>query len=357
MSLKQIAQMTGVSVSTVGRILNDPDHKCSSTDVRRRVIEAARKINYIPNANARSLRIGSRSIDDVFRVNILLARSAGKSADPFFDELLMLVEKELRNSGCIIGNVWHCAEFSDEKQYQPNILEKLTENMYPDNAHKSDGLIIIGRVSRRALKLIRGHEKNIIAVDRSSSGLDIDEVICDGEKNARDAAAYLVKLGHTRIGYVGSCHGEPRFDGYRAALSEHHIPSDIDFIYDTVPDEEHGYTSMEYFMSLDEPPTAVYCANDIIALGMIKYCNKFKVKSNMPSIISGDNIDAAQYTKPMLTAVSLPKAEMVRFVLMLLLDRIKGGHRTAARVVLDGTLVIRESCRRFTEMSEPEYYI
>ena len=56
MSLKQIAQMTGVSVSTVGRILNDPDHKCSSTDVRRRVIEAARKINYIPNAHTPGLQ-------------------------------------------------------------------------------------------------------------------------------------------------------------------------------------------------------------------------------------------------------------------------------------------------------------
>jgi DNA-binding LacI/PurR family transcriptional regulator len=77
----------------------------------------------------------------------------------------------------------------------------------------------------------------------------------------------------------------------------------------------------------------------------------------MPSIISGDNIDAAQYTKPMLTAVSLPKAEMVRFVLMLLLDRIKGGHKIVSRIELEGTLMIRESCRNYSEISEPEYYI
>ena len=114
---------------------------------------------------------------------------------------------------------------------------------------------------------------------------------------------------------------------------------------------------MEYFASLDDPPTGIYCANDILAVGMLGAMNRRRSRGYMPSVISSDDIETAQYTKPMLTTVSLPKNEMVRFALMLLLDRIKGGHRTISRIEVEGTLVIRESCRPVGELNEPEYYI
>ena len=91
--------------------------------------------------------------------------------------------------------------------------------------------------------------------------------------------------------------------------------------------------------------------------GIINAFGKRRQKHYLPSVISSDDIDAAQYTKPMLTTISLPKADMVRFALMLLLDRIKGGHKIVSRIELEGTLMIRESCRNYSEISEPEYYI
>ena len=155
MSLKKIAQMTGVSVSTVGRILSDPSHKCSNEDVKKRVLEAAREINYIPNASARALKSGGKTEEKIYRIDILLTRSAHEMTDPFYDELLMILEKELRNSGCIVGSVWHNAEFSDEKLSRTERLPKLVDELYSDNTHSSDGLIIIGKVTARALKQIR----------------------------------------------------------------------------------------------------------------------------------------------------------------------------------------------------------
>ncbi len=357
MSLKEIAQMTGVSVSTVGRILNDPKHKCSSDDVRRKVLEAARQINYIPNANARNLKSGGSRGDEIFSINILLTRFANEAADPFYDELLMMLEKELRNSGCIIGHVWHSAEFSEERPGRADKLDELIDELYNEKEHRSDGLIIIGKVTRRALRRLKLKEKNIVSINRNSTNYEVDEVLCDGSRIAHDAVAYLARLGHTKIGYVGDCHNESRFTGYQAALADLHLVPDLDYVFDTKPNETNGLIASEYFKGLADPPTGIYCANDILAIGMIKGYSKRRQKGIMPSIISSDDIDAGQYTKPMLTTISLPKADMVRFALMLLLDRIKGGHKIVSRLELEGTLIIRESCRNYGEMTEPEYYI
>ncbi|MBR1723909.1 MAG: LacI family DNA-binding transcriptional regulator [Ruminococcus sp.] len=357
MSLKEIAKMTGVSVSTVGRILNDPGHKCSSEAVRQRVLDAARQINYIPNASARNLKSGGRNVEEIYRVNILLTRFASEAADPFYDEMLILLEKELRNSGCVVMNVWHIAEFSDERGGSADKLQKLADSLYADAPQRSDGLIIIGKVTGRALKLLKTKEKNIVSINRNSTNYEVDEVLCDGSKIARAAVDHLAKLGHTKIGYVGDCHSEARFSGYQQALTEHRLAPDIDYIFDTAPNEANGISAMEYFSSLPDPPTGIYCANDILAVGMLKALSKRRSRGYSPSVISSDDIDAAQYTKPMLTTISLPKNEMVRFALMLLLDRIKGGHRIIARLELEGTLVIRESCRPYRELNEPEYYI
>ncbi len=357
MSLKEIAQMTGVSVSTVGRILNDPSRKCSSEEVRQRVLDAAREINYIPNASARTLRSGVRTEERIFHINILLTRFAHEAADPFYDELLMLLERELRTSGCIVGNVWRCAEFSDDKAARGDKLRELADDLYAGNERRSDGLVIVGKVTSRALKLLKTKEKNIVSINRNSTNYEVDEVLCDGSRIAQTAVSHLEKLGHTKIGYVGDCHNESRFTGYQKALAQGHLEPDIDYIFDTVPNESGGLSALEYFSSLADPPTGIYCANDILAVGMIKAMGRRRSRGYMPSIISSDDIDAAQYTKPMLTSVSLPKNEMVRFALMLLLDRIRGGHRIISRLEVEGTLVIRESCRSLRELNEPEYYI
>ncbi len=357
MSLKEIAQMTGVSVSTVGRILNDPKHKCSNEEIRRRVLEAARKINYIPNANARKLKSGDSRGDKIYCINILLTRFSSETADPFYDELLMQLEKELRNSGCIIANVWHNAEFSDEKASRADNLGALIDSLYADSTRRYDGLIIIGKVTRRALRALKTKEKNIVSINRNSTNYEVDEVLCDGSRIARDAVAYLARLGHTKIAYVGDCHNESRFTGYQAALADMHLAPDLDYVFDTSPNEQNGLIAYDYFKGLSDPPTGIYCANDILAIGIINAFGKRRQKLYIPSVISSDDIDAGQYTKPMLTTISLPKYDMVRFALMLLLDRIKGGHKIVSRIELEGTLIIRESCRSYSEIAEPEYYI
>lgn len=357
MSLKEISALTGVSVSTVGRILSDPKHKCASEETRSKVIEAARAIGYVPNTAARNLKSGKSRQEQIFSVNVLLTRCDPGSSDPFYDELLMILEKELRQNSCIVRNIWRSSEFSESSPKKAGAVESLVAQMYPSGGKNSDGLIIIGKITRKALSLLREHEKNIVSINRDPTNHEIDEVLCDGARIAHDAVMYLAKLGHTKIGFVGSCHNEARFSGYQAAMTELRLPFDLDNVFDTLPSEASGLEAAQYFRSLADPPTGIFCANDILAVGLLGALAKRSLREYQPSVISCDDIDAAQYTKPMLTTISLPKTEMVRFALMLLLDRINGGHRTITRIELEGKPVIRQSCRPYKEMSGPEYYI
>lgn len=97
-------------------------------------------------------------------------------------------------------------------------------------------------------------------------------------------------------------------------------------------------------MKSDKSPTGIYCANDITAIGMLKYLAKCKNRYYTPSIISSDGIEEAQYTTPMLTTVEISKTDMGHFALQLLMDRLKGGHKGVTRIELQCKLIKRDSC-------------
>lgn len=357
MSIKKIAELTGASVSTVGRVLSNPDHKCASEEMRQRILAVAREINYIPNEAARNLKSGKTVKKDIYYINILLTRLVSEENDPFFSEMLRLVEIEIRKNNCIVSSVWHCVDFSNDKFCMSEDVDRIVDELYENKEQESNGLIIIGKCCSKALKALKRKEKNIVSINRNSTNYGVDEVLCDGKKIALTAIEHLVKCGHTKIGYVGDCHDEARFSGYQAAQMHFHLHSDIDYIFDTTPNEDHGYKAVEYFSQQDDPPTGIYCANDILAVGMLKCLGKRRNRYYAPSIVSSDDITEAQYTSPMLTTVSLPKKEMVQFALMLLLDRINGNHKIISRLEVEGTLIVRESCRSITEAFAPEYYI
>lgn len=90
---------------------------------------------------------------------------------------------------------------------------------------------------------------------------------------------------------------------------------------------------------------------------MIKALSRYNIRYYNPSIISSDDIAEARYTKPMLTTISLPKEEMAKFTVYLLLDRLNGGHKSVTRMELESSLVARSSCFPMKNMDMIEYYI
>ena len=187
MSLKKIAEMTGVSPSTVSRVLNNTSSTCASREVRDRIFAAAREIGYQPNEHARSLRSSQAQKETRRHVSIVLARITTVEADPFFYELFRELEITLFQNDIVIDHVVYAEE---------NLSRDVT---------RSHGVIILGRCSQKLFRQIMDANRNVVAIWRNTMDFDVDEVVCDGRKAAELAMNHLISLGHRNIAYIGDC--------------------------------------------------------------------------------------------------------------------------------------------------------
>lgn len=357
MSIKKIAEMTGSSPATVSRVLNNPTYKCATPGMREKIWNAAIELNYTPNEAARNLKRGRQQSETThYQIEILITRIDGIHSDPYFEEQLRAVETQIHENACILSKVSYQSAFSDDSKCESSAIHPLIEQVTEDAA-SADGLIIIGRCNSAVMKQLQKYYKNIVAINRNSSNYAVDEVICDGRKIAAMAVNHLVSLGHEKIAYVGKCHQEARYQGYCEVLRKNAIDFYPEYVVETRQTEKEGFDTMKQFLKLKEPPTGIYCANDITAIGMLKCLNQFQSILYRPSIISCDDIDEGQFIKPMLSTVQLPKENMARFALLVLLDRIRGGHKEMIRIELEGKLLLRNSCSRVEDVNQPEYYI
>ncbi|WP_075679580.1 LacI family DNA-binding transcriptional regulator [Roseburia sp. 831b] len=356
MSIKKIAKLAGVSTATVSRVLNNPDYHCQDAGARDRIWKAAMEINYTPNEAARNLKRGQIQIEKTRYIHVLMTRTERNNADPFFSEMLHVVESEIHKQMHILSKVWYMSLFSDDRQCRLKNLTKIVDELYEETEGKCDGLIIIGRCNVEALKKIKRRFVNVVSINRNSTNFEVDEVTCDGKKIAEKATEYLIELGHTEIGYVGECRHEKRYQGYVDAMKKHGLEPAVSYIYETKQTEEAGYEVMQKILKTEYWPTGIYCANDITAIGMLKALRKSRKKHITISIVSSDDIEQAQYTIPMLTTVALPKYEMGKFAVSLLLDRINKEHSSVITMEFEGQLKIRESCSDLKD-SSIAYYI
>lgn len=358
MSLKEIAEKVGVSTATVSRVLNNPAYKCSSPELRDKIWKLAIEMNYVPNESARNLKKGiTPEKEKTYYIHVLMTRMDVSRSDPFFTELLRVIESEIHKQSCILSKVMYLSVFSNDGKCRSENLDQIIEGMYDESEEKCHGLLIVGKCNKNALKKLRNKYKNVVSINRNSTNNEVDEVLCDGYKVASTAVEYLIQLGHKRIGYVGECHNEARYRGYTDTLERYHLEWEENYVVETKQTEAEGYKVMERMIQSGDYPTAIYCANDITAVGMLKCLKKFKNLYYVPSIIASDDIEEAQYTKPMLTTVRLPREEMGKFAIYLLLDRINGGHKSVVRTELEGKLIVRSSCIPADESGWCEYYI
>lgn len=112
MSIKEIAEKAGVSAATVSRVLNNPNYKCSSPEVRDRIWKAAIALNYTPNTAARNLKMGIQNTGKkVYYIGVLMTRMEKATTDPFFNELLRVIESEIHKQIAILTKVWYMPLF------------------------------------------------------------------------------------------------------------------------------------------------------------------------------------------------------------------------------------------------------
>ncbi|MCD7716755.1 MAG: LacI family transcriptional regulator [Lachnospiraceae bacterium] len=365
MSLKKIAEMTGVSISTVSRVLNNRDYNCASEDLKDRIWAAAKEIHYVPNESARNLKLGGEShhAAPVRSLTVILERFSSLDEDPFFRELYRSVEQEAFACGCTIRDI--C--FSE-----PDMAALRKE--------KADGYIVLGRISAQSLQRLKKISKNIVSISRNPTQFEVDEIICDGRSAAVCAMEYLINKGYRRIAYIGDCSHEDRYVGYCDTMIRNNLPMDYSAIFPTDQREKSGCAAMKKLLTVNTAE-AVLCANDATAIGALRGWQEFcreakkdlradaasaakpprrvashasheicparpstqKGTGKMPALISIDNIKAAGEVTPALTTVHVPHEDMGKTAVKVLLDRIQKGHTEKLRVEFPSHLVVRES--------------
>lgn len=320
--------MVGVSPSTVSRVLNNTVPTCASTELKERIWEAAHTLQYVPNTEARNLKMGKRETVKSYRIAVILTRFGFLDKDPFFRELFQSIEEALLTQSCVLQMV------SNAGDVDFSALEK------------TDGIIVLGRCSDDFLARLKHYTRNIVGVDRNPTDYKMDEIICNGKTAAVKAMEYLLSLGHRKIGYIGDCSFEARYVGYCETLIKQNIPINYHYIQSTDQTYESGYQAMLELLKQDM--TAVFCANDISALGAMQAIadtvSQKKEKKRSVSVIAIDNIAAAVTAAPRLTTVDIPKEEMGRMAVTILLDRISHRHSEYLRVEFPCKIIERESC-------------
>ena len=355
MSIKEIAKKVGTSPATVSRVLNNPDYRCQVSGLREKIWEAAMELNYTPNTAAQNLRKGlSGHSTKTFYINIVVTRAADAETDPFFSELLRIIESEVHRFGHILHKVWYVPAFSDNREIRKVNPSNIIREMKEASEYHSDGLVVLGKCHKEVLLLLEKEFRNIVSINRSSTGHFIDEVTCDGKQIASQAVEYLISLGHKDIGYMGECRDELRYRGFLETMERHNLEPKISYLYECHLSEAAGYEAMEELMDNNDLPTALYCANDIIAIGALKAMEKRKKWNFNLAVISSDDIEKAQFSTPMLTTVQLPKEEMGKWAVSILLDRIMGGHSAIMTCELSTKIIKRESC--FSSFEAPGEY-
>ena len=329
MTLKDIAAAAGTSVSTVSRVLNQSSPSCASKELQEKIWQIAMEGGYLPNENARSLRKDPAERGNAVKVAVVLARTRSLKEAPFFAELFRCLESELLKQRMIMQRVYY-----EDTAMQAQVAD-------------CDGVVILGRCSRELLGIIKRQNRNVVGIWRNPHDFNVDEVICDGRKAAETAVGHLILLGHKKIAYIGACSNEQRHIGYLDMLMRNGIPIDYSIIKETDQTAGQARKAFDELMELEPDRfSAIFCANDVTAIRVLELIqeNKKKLKGRKISVISIDDIEQAQDTQPYLTTVRIPRREMAHMGVLLLEDRINGGHEETIRNEFPCRLVVRSSC-------------
>jgi LacI family transcriptional regulator len=199
----------------------------------------------------------------------------------------------------------------------------------------------IGNLSQRKFPFV--------LIDHQGAGRDCHAVGATNWQGAYNATEYLIKLGHTRIGFItGSMDlgcAVDRLAGYRSALRTYHLPDAAELIYEGYFFQPDGYAGAEALLDLPVPPTAIFASNDVMAMGVMDAVRTrgMRIPDDV-SIVGFDDIPQVSMIRPALTTINQPLEKMGRVATQMLLDLLYHPAEVADRIELPTQLVVRDSC-------------
>lgn len=329
-TLNDIADLAGVSVSTVSRVLNDKAEKYRiSADTEARILEAAKELNYRPNQIARGLRLKKTNTVGIIAPDV---------SNPFFAYIIKRVQNIVHNLGYSVV-VCNTDENLEQEVEHVNVLYR----------NRVDGLIAMP-VGQEYDHYVEWADRGrpLVLLDRSFDTIEASSVVVDNYAGSSEAVEHLIQHGHRRIaiiqGLPGTYTNNERLRGYRATLERHGIEYDDSLVVGGDFREENGYMETKLLLTSPDPPTAIFATSDLITLGALKAIDEegLDIPGNI-SLIMFDDFDFAPYLKCPITAIRQPKEMMGEMAVKLLVEELKGERRAPKRVVLKARLIVRDS--------------
>lgn len=328
-TIKDVARVSGVSSMTVSRVINDSERV--SPDTRRRVEEAIADLGYVPSRLARGL---------IRQKTGTLALIVPDVANPFFTLVVRGAEDVARRAGYRMILCDTRADLAIERE----VIEEML-------AHRVEGIVIapVSDRSKGHLQRLAGFGVQFVLIDRTVEGVESDVVIGDSAGGARRLVEHLISLGHRRIGFVTEADdvstARDRREGYEAALLTAGLPLEPNLVVRSTADPAGGLDGMRRLLELDEPPTAVFTVNNLVALGAIEAVRArgLEVPDDV-AVVCFDDIEYASRLYPFLTVMAQPAETLGTLGTQLLVERIEDRAPKQRRVVvLPAQFVVRKS--------------
>lgn len=297
----------------------------------------AQEMGYIPSTVAKSL-----SASKTWTIGMVVS----SISDPFMGRVIEGVEQVAVEADY---NVF-LSTSQNSRQRELAVVEVLQQR-------RVDGIIVIAsHLFNRYRSYLNRVTVPIVIINEQEPGESLHFVAVDDVHGARMAVEHLIALGHRRIGYVSVTNrpksNQLRLKGYKAALEAADISQDSALVFDSTEIEDHarrGEASLEPLLAAGA--TAVFCYNDMTAIGLLAACHErgLAVPEDI-SVIGFDDIDVATYTIPPLTTVRQPRFDLGQRAMRMMLDLL-GGHEPANQLV-PSELVVRETTARLSPGSD-----
>ncbi|MGL5758633.1 substrate-binding domain-containing protein [Plesiomonas sp.] len=327
-TMKDVARLAGVSTSTVSHVINDS--RFVSDEIRTRIMSAVETLNYSPSALARSLKV-----NQTHTIGMLVTTSN----NPFFAEVVRGVEQSCYERGY---QLVLCNTAGDPQRMSHSIDTLLQKRV--------DGILMMCSESHADISsLFRKHPQiPLVMMDWGPLGGQADLIRDNSEYGGYLATRHLLVQGHRRIAIItGPLDKQPsqgRLQGYLRALREAGITPTPSYQVEGDFDFSGGLCGMTHLLSCNPRPTAVFCGNDVMAVGayQVLHYAGLQVPEDI-SVMGYDDIELARYLSPPLTTVHQPKEDLGQLAVDTLLARLHDRNRDPAVIMLEPSLVRRAS--------------
>ncbi|MGF1684790.1 HTH-type transcriptional repressor PurR [Photobacterium minamisatsumaniensis] len=327
-TIKDVARMAGVSTTTVSHVINKTRFVAEAT--QKKVLSAVDELNYAPSAVARSLKCNTTRT-----IGMLVT----KSTNPFFAEVVHGVEEYCYGAGYTLILCNTEGNLEKQRDYLRMLAEK-----------RVDGLLVMcSDLDENLLGLLeRQKDLPMVVMDWGPESPHTDKIQDNAELGGYVATKFFIEHGHQAIGCLtghsdkAAC--RERLKGFKKAMSEADLEVHPDWVLEGDFECESAVEAAEKFIAMDKRPTAIFCFNDIMAMGMISTFSQagIRVPEDI-SIIGYDNIDLAPYFSPPLTTIHQPKRRLGKTAIEILLERVKDKDHEHRIFEMIPELVIRKS--------------